>query len=94
MYEKKFVSAGVHERVDFLLQLFMWSLVENLPPPKDYLQVFRLSPEGNRQKIKHQQEEPDYEQEYLLLTDAPIFIGKIYVIDDGEQSTMLLAEEY
>ena len=94
MCGKRYVSAGVHEKVDFLLQLFMWSLVENLPPPKDYLQVFRLSPEGNKQKIKHQQEEPDYEQEYLLKTDAPIFIGKIYVIDDGEQSTMLLAEEY
>ena len=90
MCGKRYVSAGVHEKVDFLLQLFMWSLVENLPPPKDYLQVFRLSPEGDKQKIKHQQEEPDY----LLKTDAPIFIGKIYVIDDGEQSTMLLAEEY
>ena len=45
-------------------------------------------------KIIHIQEEPEYKREYQLQTDTPIFIGKIYAIDDGDHSTMLLAEEY
>ena len=31
---------------------------------------------------------------YLFETDAPFFIGKVFVIDDETHSTMLLAEEY
>ncbi len=78
-----------------LLQLFMSKCIDEMPPPKDYLQVFKLTLEDGKQKIVHSQEEPEFKQEYLLkLADAPIFIGKIFVIDDGEHSTMLLASEY
>ena len=41
------------------------------------------------------QEMPEYKMEYLIkLQGAPIFVGKIYVIDDKTHSTMLKAEEY
>jgi len=47
------------------------------------------------QKIVHSQEMPEYKMEYLVkLQGAPIFVGKIYVIDDKTHSTMLKAEEY
>lgn len=63
--------------------------------PKDYLQVFEFTVEGNKQRIIHSQEEPEYKREYLLkLTDALFFVGKIFVIDDGDHSTMILASEY
>jgi len=65
-----------------------------MPKPKDYLQVFTCSGFDGKQKITHIQEEPEYKREYLLQTDASIFIGKIFVIDDEAHSTMLLAEEY
>ena len=92
---KRFITQGVNSQVSLLLQLFMWQCIEDMPPPKDYLQVFELTLEDGKQKIIHSQEEPEYKQEYLLnLTDAPIFIGKVFVIDDGDHSTMLLASEY
>ena len=50
--------------------------------------------EHGGQKIAHIQEEPEYKREYLLNSDIPIFIGKIFVIDDKTHSTMLLASEY
>jgi len=56
--------------------------------------VFTCSGFDGKQKITHIQEEPEYKREYLLQTDASIFIGKIFVIDDEAHSTMLLAEEY
>ncbi len=92
---KRFITQGVSSQVSLLLQLFMWKCIDEMPPPKDYLQVFEFTLEDNKQKIIHSQEEPDYNREYLLkLADTPIFIGKIFVIDDGDHSTMLLASEY
>ena len=38
-------------------------------------------------------EVPEYRMEYLLPSDSPIN-EKIYVIDDGTHSTMLLSSEY
>ena len=92
---QRFITKGVESAVALLLQLFMWQCIDEMPPPKDYLQVFNFIIEDNKQKIIHSQEQPNYKREYLLkLVDAPIFIGKIFVIDDGEHSTMMLASEY
>ena len=59
----------------------------------DYLQVFELKPVGCLQSITHISEEPEYHMEYLLPMDTPI-ADKVYIIDDGDHSTMLLANEY
>lgn len=91
---ERFYTKGVSSSVSPLLQFFMWQCIDNMPPPKDYLQVFRCSVEDGKQKIVHEQENPVYKMAYLLSADTPIFIGKIFVIDDGDHSTMMLAEEY
>ncbi len=88
----KYLTRGVQSEIPIELQLFMWGCIESVPEP-DYLQIFRLEPMKTMQKITHEQEEPKYQKEYLLKSDAPI-TAKIYIIDDGEHSTMLLAEEY
>ncbi len=90
---QRFLTKGVDEHISPLLQILLWHLIDNMPPPKDYLQIFKLTNENGQQKIIHVQEEPEYKREYLAKTDTPIFIGKIYVIDDETHSTMLLAEE-
>lgn len=91
---QRFITKGVAENVDTLLQIFMWECIETLPSPKDYLQVFEFAKENGKLKIVHSQEEPEYKREYLIKTDAPFFVGKIFVIDDETHVTMLLAEEY
>ena len=87
---KRFVTKGIAENVPLCLQLFMWMCIDVLPCEKDYLQVFEFTEAG----VTHSQEEPEYRQEYLIKRDAPVFIGKVFVIDDETHSTMLLAEEY
>ena len=77
-----------------LLQFFMLQCIDNMPMPKDYLQVFKCSVYDGKQKITHIQEEPEYKREYLIISDAPFFVCKIFVIDDETHSTMILAEEY
>lgn len=91
---KRFITRGVDCKVDPLLQLFMWECIDAMPPPRDYLQVFELSPQEKAIRIHHTQEQPEYSKEYLFYTDAPFFTGKIFVINDGTHSTMLLSNEY
>ena len=91
---KRFVTKGVAEQVSPLLQIFMWRCIDDMPAPKDYLQVFELSTEGDKQRVIYIQEEPEYKKEYLFSTDAPFFIGKIFVIDNDAYTTMMLANEY
>ena len=64
-----------------------------MPVDKDYLQVFYLSADNGRQRIKHTQEIPEYTKEYVLKVNSPI-TEKIFVIDDKAYSTMILANEY
>lgn len=91
----KYLTAGVDREIPIELQIFMWNCIANLSVEKDYLQVFTLSKgENNIQKIIHSQEQPEYEKEYLIDMPFEAIETKIFVIDDGDHSTMLLAEEY
>lgn len=72
----------------------MWQCIDELNIPKDYLQVFNCTMYDGKQKITHIHEEPEYQKGYLFNTDAPIFIGKIFVIDNDDYTTMMLANEY
>ena len=91
---QRYLTRGVQAEIPFDLQMFMWYLINNLNEPKDYLQVFRLSVSDNgNQHIIHEQEESEYRKEYDIQVDTPIN-AKVYVIDDGDHCTMLLAEEY
>lgn len=89
----RYLTKGVQENISLELQIFMWDCIDNLSEPKDYLQVFNLSVIDSFQRITHTSEEPEYKKEYLIPSEKPI-AEKVYVIDDGDHSTMLLADEY
>ena len=91
---KRCITKGINERIPFEIQLVLWILIDSMKIQKDYLQVFELSCEDGKQKAVHKQEQPPYRREYSFKTDIPFLSAKIFVIDDGEHSTMMLAEEY
>jgi len=93
MFTNKYLTCGVDSTIPIDLQLFLWECYERLPDDRDYLQVFDLRPVGCMQSITHRSEQPEYHKEYLIPSDAPI-TQKLYIIDDGDHTTMLLAEEY
>ena len=73
MFEKskdRYLTRGVDAEIPLYLQMFLWDAVDNMPQPKDYLQVT-----------------------YIVEAEKPV-TAKVYIIDDGEHCTMLLAEEY
>ena len=89
----RYITKGVQAEIPPELQLFMWELIDHMPSPKDYLQVFKLSINRGKQHISHESEQPEYHKEYDIETVNPI-TAKVYVIDDETHCTMLLAEEY
>jgi hypothetical protein len=99
MFENpRYITKGVSIEIPFFLQNILWYMIETMQvEKKDYLQVFTMERENdgieNRQKIIHTQEEPDYRYEYSFKCDNPI-AAKVFVIDDEDHTTMLLAEEY
>lgn len=97
--EKRYISKGVNENLDIRLQIIIWNLIDELKElmEVDYLQIFRVSQiNKSRIKITHEQEVPEYKAEYGIESKDFILESdmKIYVIDDVEYSTMILAEEY
>ncbi len=56
--------------------------------------MFKLSVQNGQQIVNHTSEQPEYHKEYILDTMLEFVEAKIFVIDDEEHCTMLLAEEY
>lgn len=95
----RYLTRGIQTSVPFDIQLLLWGLIEELgcQMKLDYLQVFKLqsiTQNGQAlQSIEHHQEQPQHIQKCFFYVSEPIDIT-IWVIDDGDHSTMLLPEEY
>lgn len=90
---QRYLSRGVDDTIPIELQLFMWGCIDQMPEERDYLQIFDLEQVGTMQSITHKSEKPEHQKVYLFPSDSPI-TEKIYVIDDSDHSTMILASEY
>lgn len=90
----RYLTRGVDAEIPLDIQIFMWEAVDNMPEPKDWLQVFNLSVENGLQIIKHTSEQPKFDMTYILTALTKAVTAKVYIIDDGDHCTMLLAEEY
>jgi len=92
---KRYLTRGIEAEIPPITQLLLWELIDEqnaIGAELDYLQVFKLEPDDKQQKITHSQEQPPFEREVYLL--GPLLVtAKIYVIDDGDYATMMLAEE-
>lgn len=97
---ERFMTKGIQDNISLELQLFMWSCIDTLKWKEkevDSLQVFELSIEKRNdiifQNLEHRQEAPEYKKVYKIPSKAAIN-EKIFVIDDGSHTTMILAEEH
>lgn len=90
----RYLTKGINEELPLNLQILLWSMIDTLLIEKDYLQVFNIKViRGNLLEITHSQEQPTYKHTIQAAGEIERDM-KIFVIDDGEQSTMLFAEEY
>ncbi len=96
MFEKskgRYLTRGVDSDIPLALQVFMWKCIDELPKECDYLQVFNIVQNGKLLVITHISEQPEHSRKYIFTNETPLN-AKVYVIDDGDHCTMLLAEEY
>ena len=98
---KRFMTCGIVERLPAEIQALLWSSIDTqlgLGLEMDYLQVFKFEKVDNDiLAIHHEQEEPEQKtviySEYKAEYDA-LLAETVYIIDDGDHSTMLFATEY
>ena len=97
-----YMTRGFQRDVPFETQLMIFGCMDKMKrslEEVDYLQVFTLkkilSNETYLQEIVHTQEIPLFKEAlYLTLPEDQIITTKIFVIDDGDHHTFLLASEY
>ncbi|MDF2700735.1 MAG: hypothetical protein K0Q49_2298 [Haloplasmataceae bacterium] len=97
---ERFMTKGIQDNISLELQLFMWSCIDTLKWKEkeiDSLQAFELSLEKKNgiifQNLEHRQEVLKYKRLYKIPSKEAI-TEKIFVIDDGLHSTMMLRSEY
>ena len=94
----RYLTKGFQSAVPLMTQFVLFHMIDHSKNTRkfDYLQVFTLSVESHGgqavQKIVHSQEQPIWSKTSLFPLENPI-TAKIYVIDDGDHHTFLLAEE-
>ena len=95
----RFITKGFQTTIPIETQLILFNLLDSAKHARelDYLQVFDLSIEAhnhlNLQKIVQSQEQPVWDRTvYYPLKN--LVSTKIFVIDDGDHHTFLLADEY
>lgn len=96
MFNKlKYATQGINLELNIRIQMMLWGMIDKLDAEKDYLQVFEITQLSDETiKIHHKQEEPEYHKEYLVAEKISKEFVKVFVIDDGDYATMLLASEY
>ena len=97
--ESRYITKGANEKLDLRLQVALWCMIDKLNEDGkelDYLQVFKIRKCEEGIVIEHSQEVPKYKEKYVIDLENIEVNGniKVFVIDDNEYSTMMLAEEY
>ena len=89
-------NVGIEAEIPHAIQIMMFeslALMERKAGELDRLQVFRLTTTEKDVNIRHEQEIPEASMDYFMPVDEAVN-AKVYIIDDVDHVTMLLAEEY
>jgi len=91
---ERYLTRDVAEQVPIGIQLLMWDLVEKLEE-RDYLQIFEFTPKGSGVvEMIHKQEVPEVTSIYKIKNNEIKNKMKLYIIDNGQYSTMMFSHEH
>ncbi|WP_286230282.1 DUF960 family protein [Neobacillus mesonae] len=102
MFEKeknRLVTRSVESEVPIAIQVLIWNFIDELRKKRqsemDYLQVFQLTVQDGVQEIINTQEEPLKEDSIKVTLPKNLMLTtRIWIIDDGNYSTMLFPFDY
>ena len=96
----RYITSGIQQEIPLSIQLMMFeslAFMERKAGELDRLQIFKLSTSEKDGmfllNIRHEQEIPEARIDYLVPVETSLD-HKVYIIDDVDHVTMLLAEEY
>ncbi|MBP1533721.1 MAG: DUF960 domain-containing protein [Ruminococcus sp.] len=96
----RYITSGIQQEIPLALQLMMFeslAFMERKAGELDRLQIFKLETTEKDGmfllNIRHEQEVPEAKIDIVVPVADPIN-EKVYIIDDVDHVTMLLAEEY
>ena len=98
--EKRYISNGVNSKVNILLQVTLWNMVNELKKKNeielDYLQVFRIKKRDKELIIEHSQEVEQYKKVHVFKGGSNLIEEdlKVFIIDENSYNIMILAAEY
>lgn len=99
--ENRYVTCGIDNDLPPEIQITIWQAIDTkkaLGEKLDYLQVIKFKKHNNTLLLVHIEQEQPQAEYICYIPYAPqydnILNKTVYVIDDGEHSTMLFAEEY
>lgn len=91
---ERYITREVADKVPIEMQLPMWDFVERIVE-KDYLQIFEFTPKENGiVEVMHKQEIPEFTYTYKIKNVGIKNKMKLYMIDNGEYSTLMFSHEY
>ena len=97
----RYITRGIATEMPSELQEFLWQSIDDWDGEGlslDYLQVFKFKKVADGlYAIEHTQEEPERTIVYYVGNELGVesVVGKtVFVIDDGDHSTMLFSSEY
>ena len=103
MFDKnsRYVTRGIYQRLSPEMIVYLWDLIDrsiDLGICTDYLQVIKFKDiDENMVQVERTQEDPPNSTISFIgrrKEFADILTETIFVIDDGDHSTMLFAYEY
>lgn len=97
MFEKetRYISKIINDELPEELILEIWKMIDEMEIIQDYCQMFKITNILGQVTIVHTQDTPQYSHTKNIKLSSPIALAmKIYVIDDGTHSTMILIDKY
>ncbi len=91
---KRYLTSKTVQTIPWVIIMVLWEMVDGMRVKhKDREQLFELYATGQGQIICHMQQEHPYLYELELPCAKPVN-AKVYIVDKGTYSIMMLEDEY
>ena len=87
-----YVTHATKALIELNTQEYLWQLAADMKVKQDWLQTFKLSVCGGKQKIIHTQETPKHLKRYIVDAINPVET-EVFIIDNKGFSLMILKQE-
>ena len=98
--KNRYITKAIAEELGPEIQDILWGIMDSVATERkekmDYLQVFNITTTVKGIRIVNKQEQPKFEEEYLIRNDNGIANGNttIWIIDESNFQTMMFPSDY